>query len=108
MRTEKIILENISDNEISKHSLSYVHLIISKFDNTYCSLCPEFNIAMEAENLTDLLEFSKEAIKDYIELCIESQIRIFRHSSIELIDEYKKNELEIIKITISKNILEYA
>lgn len=108
MRTETIIFDLNSDDELSKHSSSFVSLIISKIEDTYCSLCPEFNIAMEADSFPEIIEFSKEAIKDYLEECIKSGIKIERHSSIELIEEYKNNEFETIKVLILKNLLEYA
>jgi len=108
VRTETIIFDLKSNDELSKHSSTFVSLIISKIDDTYCSLCPELNIALEADSFSEIIEFSKEAIKDYLEECIKSGIKISRHSSIELIEEYKNNEIETIKILITKNLLEYA
>lgn len=83
---------------------SYLKCVIYKDDEIYCALCLDVNIATEGESINEAKKNLKEAVVEYLDICIEEKIPILRDTG------FSEQDVKIIEKFLAEvdfDILDY-
>ena len=96
-------MRNLNLSLTSSYNKSLLKCVITKEDDTFCSLCLDLNIAMDGLTIREAENNLIAAVKDYIEVCIDEDITILREVPIEDNPLFNDKEVIVKKFVILLN-----
>ncbi|MDQ3022510.1 MAG: hypothetical protein M3R36_18370 [Bacteroidota bacterium] len=96
-------MRHLALNVKQSRNKTILKCVITKEDDTFCSLCLDLNIAMDGLTIKEAENNLLEAIKDYIEVCLEENIPILREVPIEDNPLFNDEEVIVKKFLILLN-----